>query len=68
LLSTARWERNEEISASPFGGVSLVVEEDELADPADVGLFGAEAVVFLAKDRSDLIEKFWLVHTVLPNV
>ena len=37
-------------------GVALVVEEDEAADPVDVGLFGADGVVFDPDGVTDLIE------------
>jgi len=45
------------------GGVAEFVEADEACDPVDVGLFGADGVVFEAQRIADLIEQFpgcWL--------
>ena len=36
----------------------LVVEQDESADPVDIGLFGAEAVMLGPDFVADLIEEF----------
>jgi len=38
-------------------GVALVVEEDVTADPPDVGLFGAQAVVAGADGDADAVEE-----------
>jgi ribosomal protein L22 len=37
--------------------VALVVEEDEAADPVQVGGFGARGVMAEAKGRADMVEQ-----------
>src|SRR5205823_3041473 len=39
--------------------VTLIVEEDETADPVDVHLFSTNAVAFHAQVPADAIEEFW---------
>ena len=41
-----------------LGGVAFVVEEDEAADPLDVGLFGAVGVVAGTEGGADAVEQF----------
>jgi hypothetical protein len=38
--------------------VTLVVEEDETADPINIGLFGANAVAFDPQMSADAVEEF----------
>lgn len=38
--------------------VTLIVEENEAADPVDIGLFGANAVAFHAQVPTDTIQEF----------
>ena len=45
------------------GGVALVVEEDVAADPRDVGLLGAAAVMSGADGYADAVEQSWLGRT-----
>jgi len=39
--------------------VALVVKEDEAFDPVDVGLFGADGVLFFSDGVADLVEQFF---------
>jgi len=39
--------------------VAFVVEQDEVANPVDVGLFGAAGVVFEAQGVANLVEESW---------
>ena len=43
---------------SHVGRVSFLVEEDEAPDPADVGLFGARAVVTESEGVANLVQEF----------
>lgn len=47
-----------DLGGAHFGGVAFIVEEDEAADPMNVGFFGAGAQVAEADGFADLIEKF----------
>ena len=58
-----------------FSGVSFVMIEDVLANPFDVGFFGARGVLFEANEVSVLVKEFlglgfsWvlgLVHILAP--
>lgn len=51
-------EEGFDLRRAHFAGVAFVVEEDEPFDPGDVGLFGADGIVFAADRISDLVEKF----------
>lgn len=42
-----------------FFGVAFVVVEDVLADPVDVGFFGAGGVLFEANEIAVLVEQFF---------
>jgi hypothetical protein len=42
--------------------MTFLVKEDELPDPAQVGLFGADAVVTAAEGKTELVEQFGLAH------
>ncbi|OGO18828.1 MAG: hypothetical protein A2Z14_00400 [Chloroflexi bacterium RBG_16_48_8] len=52
-------------------GMALVMEKDEAFDPIDIGLFGADGVMFEAEGVLHLIQKFfrcWLwVHRRFPS-
>jgi len=50
-------EEGLDLGGTHLAGVAFVVEEDEPFDPGDVGLFGADGVVFTADRVSDLIEE-----------
>jgi hypothetical protein len=41
-----------------FTWVALVMVEDILADPADVGFFGAQGVMAVAQELAVLVEQF----------
>src|SRR5438093_3086834 len=59
--STARELRKRVTSGRPHvGGVALVVEEDVAADPRDIGLLGAAAVMSGADGGADAVEQSWL--------
>jgi hypothetical protein len=49
-------EEGLDLGGAHIGGVFFAVKEDEAYDPVDVGLFGAEGVVFEAEFVSHLIE------------
>jgi len=40
-------------------GLLFFMEEDEAADPIDVGFFGAIGVVFCAEGIGELVEQFF---------
>jgi hypothetical protein len=44
--------------------MAFVVEDDETPSPIDVGLFGADGIMFDAQDIAELIEQFfrWSLH------
>ena len=42
--------------------MTFSVEEDVAADPIDVGLLGANTVMFAANDAPHLIEQFWFAR------
>ncbi len=46
------------MSGIHFSGVAFVVEEDELLDPVEVSLFGADAEVFESHHFADLVHEF----------
>ena len=61
-------ERGEEVRDFRFshiGGMTFVVEEDELFDPVNVSLFSSDTVMFEADDVTDLIEEFR--HRLIPQ-
>ena len=45
-----------------FLGVSFFVEEDEVLDPIEVGVFRAPAHMFEADSFADAVEQFRLKH------
>lgn len=47
------------LGGAHVGGVLFAMKEDEALDPVDVGLFGAEGVVFEAEFVPHLIQKFY---------
>ena len=53
-------EEGVDLGLSHFGGVPLVVKEDEALDPADVGLFGAQGVVARADGDAHAVEELRL--------
>jgi len=42
-----------------LAGMALFMIQDILADPADVGLFGAEGVMAVAEELAVLVEQFF---------
>jgi len=42
--------------------MTLIVEEDESANPADIGLLGAKAVMTDSDCVFDPIQQAWLLH------
>jgi len=52
-------EKSGDLFFAHLVGVTLIMEEDEAADPVDVHLFGANAVAFHAQVPADAIEEFW---------
>ena len=63
-------------SASPFGTAHVFwvdnpllrfVEEDVAFDPLQVGLFGAEGIVFEAEDVADLVKEFFVCGLVVHH-
>jgi hypothetical protein len=53
-----------------FVGVTFVVEEDEAANPLNVGFFCPIGVVFEANGIADLVKELsgWVLHDVLPEI
>lgn len=51
-------EEGLDFGSAHLGWVALVVEEDEAANPGDVGLFGADGIVFEPNSVTNLIEQF----------
>lgn len=53
-----------------FVGVTLVVEEDEAANPLNVGFFCAIGIVLEANGIADLVKELsrWALHDVLREV
>ena len=50
-------EERHHLEASHRFGMALAVEQDEAADPVDVGVFGAAAQMAQARRRSDAVQK-----------
>jgi hypothetical protein len=48
-------------------GVAFVIEQDELTDPVDIGLFSSMTEVFLPTDDSHLIKKTWFARFSGPT-
>ena len=48
-----------DLGGAHFGGVALVVEQDKAPDPADVGFFGAQGIMFKASAFTGLIEQLF---------
>ena len=48
-----------------FVRMALVMEKDILAHPADVGLFGSERIVAVAKEFAVLVEQFFALRYAL---
>jgi hypothetical protein len=55
---------------SHFVGVTFVVEENEAANPLNIGFFGAVEVVFEANVIAHLVKELsgWVLHDVLREV
>ncbi len=51
-------EKRFDVVGGEVGGVALVVEEDEAADPVQVGGFGARGVVAQAEGGAGVVEHF----------
>jgi hypothetical protein len=56
LLNRQIGEELFDFSTVQLLGMSFMVKEDEAFDPVEVGLFGADRVVFGPQDGADLIE------------
>jgi len=54
-------ERGEglDFGGTQFGGVTLMVEEDEAAHPVHLGLLGAMGVMLDAQGITDLVQQFF---------
>jgi len=64
LIDGEMGEEGFDLGGAHVGGVLFAMKEDEALDPVDVGLFGAEGVVFEAEFVPHLIQEFyrWCVH------
>jgi len=51
-------EKGLDLGGSHLGRMTLVVKEDEAADPVHVGLFGANGIVFEVDSVAHLVEEF----------
>lgn len=50
------------IRLTHIGRMRLIMEKDKSLDPLDVGLFGADAIVYYAQSAAYVIQKTWLAH------
>ena len=57
IADRQRRQERTDLGGSHLCGMSLVVEEDESADPVDVDLFGSTAVVARSDRLADAVEK-----------
>ncbi len=57
LLDGEMAEKGGDLFFAHLRGVALLVEEDEAADPIEIGLLGAKAVVLAAQVPADAIEQ-----------